>query len=302
MQPSKYISKCILGTAGLGGVWGQVQKEESVRTILLALEAGIEILDTAPAYGDAEEFIGTALKQWNGKLPRISTKVGRLKSYAADHGIYDYSSSSMQKSIVGSLRTLDVEAVDVLFLHDPSAISRNVDVEQIFRQMQWFKQQGYAKRIGIGGNCPDWFNEYDYTSVFDVVMEYNRLDACCLDALTTSMSEYQKKGIEFYAASPLHMGLLGNRYDEFVGSVPEWLDKDCIQRAVRVKQVADKYNLPLHAMAHRFILSVPEEFKMVIGPVNSSQLSETLSCIREGGLSDVIFREIVETKNNLKEV
>ena len=79
MHSSNYLSKCILGTAGLGGIWGVIDQEESVRTILLALENGIEALDTAPAYADAEEIVGTALGKWRGNLPAISTKVGRLK-------------------------------------------------------------------------------------------------------------------------------------------------------------------------------------------------------------------------------
>ncbi|WP_316788262.1 aldo/keto reductase [Pedobacter frigoris] len=296
MQSSQFLSKCILGTAGLGGVWGAVQKEESVRTILLALETGIHGLDTAPAYGDAEEFVGEALKQWNGELPKVSTKVGRLKSYAADNGIYDYSASSMEQSLFRSLKTLNVEAVDVLFLHDPSAISEKADIDQIFRQMQWFKQRGYAKKIGIGGNCPSWFKKYDYKAVFDVIMEYNRLDACCSDALTSSIPEYQSNEIQFYSASPLHMGLLGSRYQEFIDSAPDWLDKNSIGQAIRVKEIADRYHLPLSSLAHRFVLSIPEDFKMVIGPVDTRQLLETLCDIHEGPLSNTIFEEIIALK------
>lgn len=296
MQSSNHLSKCVLGTAGLGGVWGTINKDESVRTILLALENEIQALDTAPAYGDAEELVGAALKQWRGKLPSISTKVGRLKSHAVDKGIYDYSASGMEKSVFESLKTLNVDAVDVLFLHDPSAISQKDDIEQIFKKMQFFKQQGYAKKIGIGGNCPDWFQQYDVTSIFDVMMEYNRLDACCSDALTSSLPNYQLKGIEFYSASPLHMGLLGSRYQEFIASPPAWLDKESIDQAVYVKKIADKYHLSLSSLAHRFILSVQEDFKMVIGPSNTYQLLETLSDIREGGLPSMIFKEIMELK------
>lgn len=296
MQLSKNISKCVLGTAGLGGVWGPVNKDESVLTILLALQNGIQALDTAPAYGNAEELVGIALKQWQGVQPCISTKVGRLKSFAADKGIYDYSSLSMEKSVLESLKILNVDAVDVLFLHDPSAISQQDDIERIFRQMQLFKQKGYTKKIGIGGNCPDWFQQYDYTSIFDVMMEYNRLDACCTDALTTSLPYCQSKDIEFYSASPLHMGLLGNRYQEFMASPPAWFDKEIIDRAIHVKKIADKHQLSLPSLAHRFILSVQENFKMVIGPSNTHQLLETLADIKEGCLSNTIFKEIVELK------
>lgn len=302
MQSSKYLSKCVLGTAALGGIWGPIDKEESVNAILLALEYGVEALDTAPAYADAEEIVGNALKQWKGRMPRINTKVGRLKCYATDEGIYDYSPSGMEKSVHESLTTLGVEAIDVLFLHDPDAIGKDGDVESVFKQMQKFKQAGLAKKIGIGGNLPDWFKQYDFTSVFDVVMEFNRLDACCNDALTTSMPFYQANNIQFYSASPLHMGLLGNKYEEFVNTPPVWMDKESIEKARQIKKIADKYNLSLSNMAHRFILSIPEDFKMVIGPGNSEQLLKTLFDIQGGALPEQVFKEIINSNTILNEI
>jgi len=301
MQSSKYLSKCVLGTAALGGIWGPVDKAESVNAILLALEYGIETIDTAPAYADAEEIVGAALKQWKGKLPRINTKVGRLKCYATDEGIYDYSPSGMEKSVHESLTTLGVEAIDVLFLHDPAAITQDDDVEAIFKQMQRFKQAGLAKKIGIGGNLPDWFKQYDFASVFDVVMEFNRLDACCIDALTTSIPYYQVNNIQFYSASPLHMGLLGNKYQQFVDTPPVWMDKESIDKAKQIKKVADKYNLSLSTLAHRFILTLPADFKMVIGPGNSEQLLKTLFDIQRGALPEQVFKEIMNLNTILNE-
>ncbi|MNX11218.1 General stress protein 69 [compost metagenome] len=301
MQSSKYLSKCVLGTAALGGIWGPVDKKESVSAILLALEYGMEAIDTAPAYADAEEIIGAALKQWKGKLPRINTKVGRLKCYATDEGIYDYSPSRMEISVHESLATLGVEAIDVLFLHDPAAIAQHDDVAAIFKQMQKFKQDGLAKKIGVGGNVPDWFKQYDFASVFDVVMEFNRLDACYNDALNTSMPYYQANNIEFYSASPLHMGLLGNKYQQFVDTPPVWMDKESIEKAKQIKTIADKYNLPLSTLAHRFILSIPEDFKMVIGPGNSEQLLKTLFDIQGGALPEQFFKEIMNLNTILNE-
>src|SRR5437870_5406146 len=97
------LERCILGTAGLGGVWGPVNPLESVRTLLFALEIGINAIDTAPAYGDAEKYVGEALRNWGGIAPQISTKVGRLKSYDASEGKYDYSDDGIWRSLEQSL-------------------------------------------------------------------------------------------------------------------------------------------------------------------------------------------------------
>jgi aryl-alcohol dehydrogenase-like predicted oxidoreductase len=296
MQGSELFLHCVLGTAGLGGVWGKVNKEESVKAILIALNKGISCIDTAPAYGDAEEFIGTALRQWEGPMPILSTKVGRLKTYAADQGVYDYSADGMEKSVINSLETLGVQTVDILFLHEPLAVPKD-EIERVLAQLLKFKKNGYTKKLGVGGNCHELFKKYNMGETFDVAMEFNRLDACYTDALDTSLPFYQSQEIEFYAASPLHMGLLGNRFEEYVVSPPQWVDKDIIDRAKLVKEIADRCQMPLRSLSHRFLLSVRENLKIVIGPGDSDQLCETISDFSQGPLPASVFEEIMNFKN-----
>lgn len=286
----------VLGTAGLGGVWGTVDAEASVATILQALENGISAIDTAPAYGNAEFFVGSALSQWAGSKPLISTKVGRLKSHRADEAYYDYSSDGMKSSIENSLKTLGVSAIDLLFLHDPSAISA-ADIEDILQQMQEFKRQGYARRIGLGGNAPAWMEPYLNDNLFDVVMEYNKLNACCIDALHTTLPFYLDNGKEYYAASPLNMGLLGGNFHEFTTNPPDWLDLKNIERAKEVNIIAGRHNMSLQMLAHRFLINIPYPFKTVIGAANQQQLTDTLLAFRAGRLPTVISQEILQVLN-----
>jgi len=290
------IDKLILGTAGLGGIWGEIDAEESIATILSALEQGISAIDTAPAYGDAEQLVGTALDQWSGKKPLISTKVGRLKGYKADEANYDYTPDGMKKSLENSLKTLNVPVVDILFLHDPAAIPQS-HIERVLKQMDLFKQYGYAKKIGLGGNAPDWFEPYLKADLFDVIMEYNKLNACCISALNTTIpicTEYDK---EYYAASPLNMGLLGRNFSEFINFPPNWLDIENIMRAKRIDSIAKNYNISLPELAHRFLLTIPSRFKIVIGAADRKQLTDTLGAIKHGKLHPTIYTEILKTLN-----
>lgn len=290
----------VLGTAGLGGVWGEVDANASVETVLLALEQGISAIDTAPAYGNAEGFVGLALTQWTGKKPLISTKVGRLKSHRADEAYYDYSSDGMKSSVDNSLKTLGLAAVDLLFLHDPSAISPT-EIEGVLQQMQEFKRQGYTRRIGLGGNAPEWMEPYLQDDLFDVVMEYNRLNACCIDALHSTVPFYVEGGKEYYAASPLNMGLLGRNFSGFTTSPPEWLDLKNIEQAKKVNLIAAKYNMSLQALAHRFLINIPYPIKVVIGAVNQQQLKDTLLAFRKGRLPTVVYDEVLQAIINVYE-
>ena len=59
------VSVVALGTWPMGGsTYGQVDNKESIATIQAALDAGINLIDTAPAYGDgrAETVVGNAIK------------------------------------------------------------------------------------------------------------------------------------------------------------------------------------------------------------------------------------------------
>ena len=296
MDTRKAQDRCILGTAGLGGVWGRIDPEESVKAILLALELGITAIDTAPAYGDAEVLVGKAFRQWKGALPRISTKAGRLKSYSATEGYYDYSPSGLEKSVLNSLQVLKVPVLDVLLLHDPAAIPP-ADAEMLIQKLLSFKDKGYARHIGLGGNSPDWFKKYITADVFDVVMEYNRLDACCVDALDTTLKLCQSQGMRFWAASPLRMGLLGSCYDAFTKSRPPWISAADLACAGRLQNIAAQHNMTLPALAHRFLLTLPYSFEIVIGAANLPQLCDTLAAVKEGPLPDELFKEMISNIN-----
>lgn len=282
-----------MGTAGLGGVWGRIDKNESIKTILSALDAGIRRIDTAPAYGDAEELLGIALREWRGNRPIVSTKVGRLKSNSAHDGIYDYSREGMIKSVECSLKNMGIGVIDILFLHEPAAIPDRSRTPEIVEQMLEFKRKGYTRKIGIGGNLPDWFYPYALGTTFDVIMEYNRLDACCLDALKDSLPHSVRQGMEFYAASPLHMGLLGNRYETFVASPPGWLEESAIEKAKLLKKIAEQYQMELHSLAIRFLNSIEADFKIVIGTSDTCQLNQIIDDIRLGALPVRIVEDII---------
>lgn len=292
------MDRYILGTAALGGVYGSVDPETSVGTILRALELGFTAIDTAPAYRDAEMFVGKALKQWHGSKPTISTKVGRLRSYASDKGHYDYHPETMERSVSESLTLLGLPSVDVLFLHDPSAAPPEA-AGRVVDQLLSFQQRGYTKWIGLGGNPSASFASFIDSGAFDVIMEFCRLTAISGDALTDSIPKYQSLGIQSYMASPLHMGLLGRRFDEFMASTPSWLDPVSVQKAAALRDVASRYGLSLSALAHRYMFFAPVNIKVVIGPSNLRELDESWKDIHSGPLPGEVIDEIrlIQTKN-----
>ncbi|MBV4357484.1 aldo/keto reductase [Pinibacter aurantiacus] len=288
-----FSSRCVLGTAGLGGIWGPVNVEESIQTILHALDSGCTAIDMAPAYADAEVIVGEALKLWKGKLPFISTKVGRLKSFASGDGSYDYSNEGMEQSVMNSLQTLGVPCVDLLLLHEPEVVSAD-EVERVVEKMVSFKRRGIAQKIGLGGNYPDCYKSYLSKGVFDVVMRFNKLNACIMEDQYTELPFCIDNNIEYFLASPLYMGLLGQRFDEFSLNKPDWIPEHIMSRAREVKLIADKYNMPLNELAHRYLLGLSSAFRIVIGASNMQQLTSTIKDINHGPLPLEIQTQIAD--------
>ena len=107
------VSTLTLGGGGLGMLWGKTTFDECVATVHAAVEAGINLLDLAPRYGDgkAEKVVGEA---FSGKLPpglHITSKCN-LGSPAADR-VHDV----LRESIESSLRRLRRDRLDIFFLH-----------------------------------------------------------------------------------------------------------------------------------------------------------------------------------------
>ena len=90
----------------------------------------------------------------------------------------------------------------------------------------------------------------------------------------------------------MHMGLLGNRFARYQREKPDWLSEADLARAAQAQQVADKYDLPLSTLAHRYVLSIQEIDYIVIGPRTMDQLTKTLADCQQGPLPEEIFNEL----------
>lgn len=286
-------SRLVLGCSGLGGVWRPIKEKDAVETMLYALEKGVRVFDTAPSYNQSQYFLGKALKQWTGEKPFVSTKVGRLKADKADECIVDYTPETMRKSVCESLDVLGVDSIDLLFLHEPHLVPVE-RMDEIMDCLNSFKKEGLVKKLGIGGNPTAPFYPHMIKDNFDVLSGFLKLDACNLSGFEKDLPQIKKENIGYYAASALHMGLLGRRLEEYSEERPdnEWISNHDVYRALKAKEVADKYNIPLSRLALRYVFSIEEADRVVVGPTGKDQMKDLLTAWEEGKLPETIFDEI----------
>lgn len=285
-------SRLVYGTSGLGGVWGTVDPSESIDALLYAFDNGISVLDTAPSYSMAETYVGEALKRWSGPRPFISTKVGRLRADDAHTTITDYSVEGMKKSFHNSLTTLGVDKVDLLFLHEPQLVPLS-HMEQILQTLNEFKAEGLTDRIGVGGNPTAEFMPWVKKEYFDVVSGFLHLDASNLTALEMQIPSFQGEGIAYYAASALHFSLLGNRFPECSTQKPDtWISAKDQQAAIAVKALADAHGISLPSLAQRYLFSIAEADRVVMGARTAKQIAATVADWQAGKLPQDLFEAV----------
>lgn len=287
--------RLVFGTSAIGGVWGHVEESESIDTLLYALNHGVSVLDTAPSYADSELVVGKTLKKWAGSRPFVSSKVGRLRGEDAFDMKLDYSSEGMKRSLHNSLEILGLPYLDLLFLHEPQMVPL-AEIDRIMDTLKEFKALGLTRRLGVGGNPTPEFMPYITKTNFDVVSGYLRMDACNLDVFDGEIQQFKKEGVAYYAASALHFSLLGNRFEKYLneGVDGKWITKKDLDNAKKMKAIADSLGMHLSSLAQRYLFSIAEADRIVMGARNTVQIKATVSDWESGKLPKETFDKITD--------
>src|SRR2546421_4774896 len=142
------VSRVALGTWAIGGwMWGGTDEAESVATIRAAVEHGINLIDTAPAYGfgRSEEIVGKALAEGHLRSRvRIATKTGI--EWSGGRVFRNASRARILQEVEDSLRRLRTDHIDVYQVHWPDPL---VAIEETAEAMHTLFEQGKIRAIGV---------------------------------------------------------------------------------------------------------------------------------------------------------
>ena len=146
------ISPLGLGTVKFGRNEGvkypqgfDIPDEAALADLLaLAKDLGINMLDTAPAYGTSEERLGRLLTGQREDWVIIG-KVG--EDFENGESVYNFTPEHFEMSLQRSLKRLNTDYIDVLMVHSDGNDAQNLS-DEIITKMQSFKQRGMARAIG----------------------------------------------------------------------------------------------------------------------------------------------------------
>ena len=292
-SPFAFGDRLVIGTAGLAGLWGPVDPAESLRTLLLAFEAGILHVDTAPAYAHAQPLVGKALKEWTGPRPSVSTKAGKKRSDSPDIAILDYSPEGIRTSVEESLQLLGVEVIDLLFLHDPVAMKPE-EYEPAITEMTSLQQRGLVRSLGMGGQFADDFWGHASSGLFSHFMGFNRYNAIRQEATGYVYPKIKAAGMRIWQASPLYMGLLGNKYHQYLTTRPEWIPDADFAAAQALHARCASSGCSMTGVALNYVFRSASIDRMVLGASRPEELQATLDWLTDEqhiSLADILIHD-----------
>jgi aryl-alcohol dehydrogenase-like predicted oxidoreductase len=122
--------------------------QELIEILNTAAACGINLLDTAPAYGNSEERLGYLLKQ-SGQPWIISTKVGEIFNSETGASSYNFTPEYIQKSIENSLLKLQKEQLDIVLIHSDGNDERIILNDGALEQLNHLKKKGLVRATGM---------------------------------------------------------------------------------------------------------------------------------------------------------
>ena len=148
------VSPLGLGTVKFGRNQGvkyphpfELPSDREARALLdLAWDLGINLLDTAPAYGDSEERLGRLLRQ-NRRDWVIVTKVG--EEFHDGVSRFDFSAAATRASVERSLRRLGGEALDAVLIHSSGDDLVILEQEEVLPTLRHLQRAGLIRAVGM---------------------------------------------------------------------------------------------------------------------------------------------------------
>ncbi|MFG1836945.1 aldo/keto reductase [Micromonospora sp. NPDC049175] len=205
------VSLIGLGAMGMSDLYGPSDEAESLATLHAAIDAGVNLVDTADFYGSGhnEMLIGRVLRERRRDEVVLSVKFGARRT--PDGGFqaapYDVSAAAVKDRLAYSLRRLGTDHIDI---YRPSRLNPQVPIEETVGALLEMRQAGYIRHIGLSEMGADTIRRAAAVApISDVQIEYSLLSRGPEAAILPALREL---GIGLTAYGVLSRGLLSGHW------------------------------------------------------------------------------------------
>ncbi|MCR8851738.1 aldo/keto reductase [Lysinibacillus fusiformis] len=264
-------SELFISEISLGGMSLSTDKGQAATIVDMALDAGINYIDTADLYefGANEEIIGAALGKRRQEII-LATKVGNRWTEGVEGWHWDASPSYIKQAIHASLKRLGTDYIDVYQLHGGTIED---DWDGIIDTFESLKKEGLIREYGISSIRPNVLQRFlPASSAKSVMMQYSALDRRPEEWFDFIANE----GASVVTRGTVAKGLLTNSWQQRLQRVNGFNNYSSEELTTTLTNLASQYN-DLHALALAFNLKEYTIASTVIGASSQEQLAQTLS-------------------------
>ncbi|MFD6054605.1 aldo/keto reductase [Agromyces sp. NPDC060279] len=295
------ISEVSFGAWQLGGQWGPVDDDASVRALLDAYERGINFVDTAEMYGSghSEEVVGRSLREWGGERVYVATKV---QPPEWPHPSVDdpdiaaaYRPEYLRAQAEQSLRRLGVERIDLYQLH--CWMPRGMRELGWLETLHELREEGKIDRIGVSlrdYRADEGVALAESGLVDSIQVIYNLFEQRPEEALLPAAAG---SGTAIIVRVALDSGSLSGAWTP--ETYAQWADDsvlktmfrgerftETLERVEAIKAVTAPYYDGLDEAAVRFVLDRPEVSTAIVGMTSQRRIARNLSFADGRGLAE----------------
>ena len=261
------------GASSIGQEFRNVDLNEALESVRVALDGGMNYIDTAAYYGRgmSEILLGKILPD----LPResfiLSTKLGR---FAPQH--FDFSARRVVESIDISLERMRLDYVDMIFCHDIEFVDLKQIVDETLPALLKQKEQGKVRFIGVSGYPMKIFKTILAQFNLDVILTYNHY-TLQNDMALELVPLCQEKGVGLINAAPFSARLLTS------APLPVWhkAPDDVRDVARRAAEFCTKQGTDIAKLALQYSVANQDFASCVTGSANPERVRQWIDWLDE---------------------
>jgi len=253
------------GASSMGAEFRRVTLEEALSSVRVALDLGMNFIDTSPFYGRgmSEVLLGIALKDVPRDSYTLCTKLGRY-----DLGHFDFSAKRVAESVDVSLHRLGTDHLDIILCHDIEFVPMQRIVDETIPALRRIRDSGKVRFIGFSGYPQKIFRFVcDQTDV-DCVLNYNQYTLQNTRFADETVPWLVDRGIGVMNAGPFSARLLTN------APLPAWLkEPEEVKAAARAAAAhCAAKGSDIAKLALQFSLQHPDIATTVSGSANPTNI------------------------------
>jgi aryl-alcohol dehydrogenase-like predicted oxidoreductase len=290
------ISKLTLGTVALGKDYGISNKagkpvlDESRKVLSAALRAGINTLDTANDYGNAEQIIGDYLEEYKGRPINVVTKF-KIGSLADKKKAYQEAYDSVRRS----LKLLKTPRLSICLFHKTREQTVEASLQILPSLFADLKNDGLVDTCGVSVYHPDELNGFLDCAILQAFQSpMNLFDQGLLK--NGALERVSKEGKILFIRSVFLQGLFFMSPGELTGNLA---NASGYIRALR--DIASDTGLSIAQLAVSYLRDLEGIASLVFGAVTPEQVSQNADLLNGPALGPELRSRIEESFSNVPE-